>query len=509
MTGLHADTKPSRASGLATGVALLLVLTVLQRGVGFLRGILFCRWLDEEQLGQWDMALGFLAMAAPIVALGIPGSFGKFVEGFRARGQLRGFLRRVTKTCGLLGIAGVAGLLVLNAHLREWVFAGSAKQSLLLAVAAALVGTIVFNFLTSLCTALSLYRTLSITQFMNSVGFAVISIVAILLMGADATTIVIAYGLACCLSSTIAFVGLRQAWTELPPDDSAASATDTWRRILPFAIWVWTTNCLANFFDATDRYMLLHHSGLDAASALGQVGQYHSSRILPALLISVAEMLAAVVLPHLSREWEAANKPAVTARMNFMLKLAGLGFTVVAAAILLGSDVLFGSAFLHKYEAGCAVLPWSLTYSLWFSLAILAQNYLWCADGARLVTFNLCLGLTVNVIANYLLVPKLALHGAVIATSAAHAISLCSLCLISWRHGMRFDRATLAMLALPGCIALGKAGAVVGTLLALGFALRGRVFTAAERRQLQEILHSIAHRLLPKHKRSERSSFSG
>ena len=42
------------------------------------------------------MAYSFLLLAAPVVVLGLPGSFGRYLERFRQRGQLRTFLRRAT-----------------------------------------------------------------------------------------------------------------------------------------------------------------------------------------------------------------------------------------------------------------------------------------------------------------------------------------------------------------------------------------------------------------------------
>ena len=42
------------ADTLAQSIAVL-VMTVIQRGIGFVR-ILFCRWLDAESLGQWTGA---------------------------------------------------------------------------------------------------------------------------------------------------------------------------------------------------------------------------------------------------------------------------------------------------------------------------------------------------------------------------------------------------------------------------------------------------------------------
>ena len=106
-----------------SGVFILLVATVLQRLVGFVREVLFCRWLDAEQLGQWDMAFGFLMVAAPLAVLSLPGTFGRYVERYRQQGQLRRFLRRTALVCAGLGLpaavaVGLGPALVLALDLR-------------------------------------------------------------------------------------------------------------------------------------------------------------------------------------------------------------------------------------------------------------------------------------------------------------------------------------------------------------------------------------------------------
>ena len=65
-----------RTDTLTDSVLVLLALTAVQRLVGFLRAVLFCRWLDPQQLGLWDMAFSFLLLAAPLSAFAIPGWFG-------------------------------------------------------------------------------------------------------------------------------------------------------------------------------------------------------------------------------------------------------------------------------------------------------------------------------------------------------------------------------------------------------------------------------------------------
>ena len=85
-----------QADTLAASVVILLTVTVVQRTVGFGRGVLFCRWLAPESLGQWEMVYSFLMIAAPLAVLGVPGSFGRYAEHYRQRGHLRTFLRRAT-----------------------------------------------------------------------------------------------------------------------------------------------------------------------------------------------------------------------------------------------------------------------------------------------------------------------------------------------------------------------------------------------------------------------------
>jgi len=58
-------------------IVLIALLTVLQRGIGFLRSFYVCGELTPSQLGEWDLAFNFLKIVAPLAVLGIPGSFAR------------------------------------------------------------------------------------------------------------------------------------------------------------------------------------------------------------------------------------------------------------------------------------------------------------------------------------------------------------------------------------------------------------------------------------------------
>ena len=87
--GLGGDT-------LLASICFLVGLTLIQRLIGFGRNVLFCGLLQDDELGRWSLAFNFLLLAAPLAVLGVPGSFGRYVEHFRQRGQFRGFLWRTT-----------------------------------------------------------------------------------------------------------------------------------------------------------------------------------------------------------------------------------------------------------------------------------------------------------------------------------------------------------------------------------------------------------------------------
>ncbi len=105
-----------RPDTLAASVVILLAANVVQRSVGFGRGILFCRWLTPDELGTWEMAYSFLLLAAPVVVLGLPGSFGRYLERFRQRGQLRTFLRRASIWTATLTLVAVSLIVMAADH---------------------------------------------------------------------------------------------------------------------------------------------------------------------------------------------------------------------------------------------------------------------------------------------------------------------------------------------------------------------------------------------------------
>lgn len=495
-----------RTDTLVSSVVLLLVATLLQRTIGFGRGVLFCRWLSPETLGEWEMVYSFLLLAAPLAVLGVPGSFGRYLEHYRQRGHLHTFLRRTSIWTVAWSSATVGAIVVFAPWFSQLLFGNSNGVGLVRGTALCLAAVILHHTLSSLLTALRLFRVVTAVNFAQSLLFAAVAL-ALMLTHASVSSILIGYGVACLLASLGGIVWVWPGIRALDRPDARLPQIEFWPRLLRFAFFVWITNLLSHLFAVVDRYMLVHYAGLASAEALDQVGHYHSSRIVPLLLISFADLLSGLVMPHLSHDWEAGRRTKVGRQTNLCVKLTGLGMLGFGVCVLLFAPLFFDVILQGRYSNGLSVLPWTLTGCVSYGVYAVAQNYLWCAERARLATAPLALGLGLNVVLNLLLLPIWGLSGAVVATAVSTATCLAAILLLSQVHGMTLDRGTWLVVIAPLALSQGThiAAATLGVMAvaAVGTSL---IFTTRERAQLRSLLAEYLAKLRPSLRRKTRST---
>ena len=256
---------PPGIDTLADSVLILLALNVVQRLIGFARAVLFCRWLDAEQLGLWDMAFSFLMLAAPLAVLAIPGAFGRYLEYCRQRGQLRAFVERMGMTCGLLALAAFVGILAARRWFSLLIFGSDNRTGVVAAAAGTLLFIIAFNFLVELLIALRNVRLASVMQLINSAAFAALGVGLLLGWRCDAKSVLLAYGGSCLIAIVWAARPLGRIWRATPPTVEPMPRSVFWTRVAPYAAWVLLFSLLANVFGVMDRYLIVHFSNVPAS----------------------------------------------------------------------------------------------------------------------------------------------------------------------------------------------------------------------------------------------------
>ncbi len=352
-------------------------------------------------------------------------------------------------------------------------------------LAAGLIAVGAYNYFISLLTALRKVRLAAAMEFVNGVLFAALGIALLLTWQCNSASVVIAYGGSCLLSILAVAWWIKAAWKSSPADFEPLPQRRMWSKLIPFAAWILSINMLTNLFGIADRYMIIHFAPGTAEETLSMVGQYHSSRVAPLLLVSIASMLATVLLPHLCHDWESGRRDLVASRLNLFLKLLAYGLIAASAAVLFVAPWLFGVAFQGKFAGGMAVLPWTLAYCIWFGVAMVAQQYLWCAERAGLVGLALGAGLAVNIVLNLALLPRLGLLGAVLAATAANLVALLLILAFARLAGFRAHRGLWIILGLAPAICLGPWVTVVVLLaIALEAIRTDQILSREEKLQL-------------------------
>ena len=160
----------------------------------------------------------------------------------------------------------------------------------------------------------------------------------------------------------------------------------------------------------------------------------------------------------------------------------------VAVAVLIFAPLLFEVAFRNKLSGGMHVLPWALVYCSLFSLFVIVQNYLWCAERAGLSSLALLIGLIVSVSAGLVLLPAYGLQGAVWSATCANIVALGAMYFLSAMLGMRFDRGTWILTIAPISVGLGLWPAMAVLIAVIAVMLTTNwIFTAVEKRQLTDL----------------------
>lgn len=491
------ETEGIASDSLIMGVVFALILTVVQRLVGFLRNIMFCRFMSDDQLGQWSLIYSFVLLLAPLAVLGLPGCFGRFVEYYQRRGQLMTFLKRINWICGA-ATAIIAVALVAFPEQFSWLFfRETGNTEIIYAFAFALIGVTVINYLTSLLEALRQVRIVTLMRFFSAMLFTIVATLLLLIWENGTLAVTIGLGVGSVLACLPAFWFLWNRRNGFSSEGEFLTLKSMWARIAPYAAWMWMCNLLHNLFEVGDRYMLIHYSPVNAEVAQSFVGQYHSGRVIPTVLVGVATMLGGILMPYMTAHWERDEKGKAYTQLNWTIKLIAISFTVIGAGVLLIAPTLFETVLQGRYNDGLAVLPLTLIYCIWFSLFTVAQDYLWVAEEGKYGVIAIAIGVVLNLVCNLLLIPSYGLWGAVFATTIANGLTVVLIYIINnWKgaspdFGCWLTAAMPLLILLPSYLAFAFLAIFVCIAIATPI-----VFQREEKDQIEALVRKLREKLI-------------
>ncbi len=447
-------------ASLVRGLSFLLVLSVLQRLIGFERSVYFCRVLDASSYGLWELSYGFLVVVSPLVVFSLPGVLGRYATRFEQLGVLRRFISKLGLICMSCTCCVSVTLLLFPAWWCRWLYhsQNASLFPLLMWTAIALVVTNGMNFFWETFTALKDLRSTAWLQFGNSLLFAGLSKIY-LRESPTAVAAMTAYSMACGVTLLWSVWRARYRWRQLPVNREFLSTTTMLRQVGPTALWLWSGVVLILSFDYFDRLLPVHLVGAEVA--IRWVGTYGCARVVPQLLVSVTTMFVAVLMPHFATDWERGQKRRLSARWNFFWKFQTLLLVSVALAILWAVPLVLRPLFLERYPGAESILPWVTVGAILPAMIVIVQTYLTCAERLGRAVLILAMGLCLKVGFATLLIPRYGLSGMVFASVLSSGSTLILLLYAAYRSGLRVRAASLGWVGvaiLPGL------GALWGTL---------------------------------------------
>ncbi len=484
-----------KVDSLKFGVAFALILTAVQRVIGLVRSVLFCRMLPEEQLGQWSLTWSYLMLIAPLAVLGLPGSFNRYVEMYRQTGQLKAFLFRITGISLVMTVVFSVLMFVFAEPISHWLYRDSQQQHLVLVMAMSLIVIVAFNFLASLLEAMRQVRLVTIMRFINGLAFAVFGMGLIFFWSNGTEAVTIGFAASCLVAMVPAVWYFTRNWSIVESSSLPLPRQSMWSRVAPFAAWLWVINLVSNLYEVADRNMLLHLAPVSPAEAQAMIGQYHSGRIIPLVLVGLAAMLSGILMSYMTASWERGDREKVSQQLRWTLKLMGLGFTLLGVSVMLVSPLLFQVVLQNKFSGGLAVLPLTLVYCIWYSLVTVGQDYLWCREKGKWACLAVLIGLTANIALNFALIPRFGLGGAVWATAISNLFALVALYVTNFCFGWKPDRGVWLTALLPLVLLL---PVQMGLALVLVFSWAGWkygwLFNEHEQQEFNTLMDGIKQR---------------
>ena len=469
-TSLGAVLSRFRGEPILRGFSLLLILSIVQRIVGFGRSVYFCRTLDESALGLWELGYGFLVVASPLVVFSIPGTLGRYAPFFEQQGVLRSFLQRIATLC-VGGTFIAVMILAMTPKFWSQLLLGNvtgASQTLIVWMAIALLLTNAMNFAWEMFTALKALRATAMVQFGNSVAFLV---AAILLLRRTPTgeSAMVAYVLACGVTVFWAIWRTQRLWRTLPIDTGVLTTRDLLRRIGPTALWLWGSAVMLLLFNYIDRLLPVWLMA-DPSQGVRMAGVCGSASVVPQLLLSITTLFVAAMVPHFAEDWHQKRFRRLRRRIDLFLRWQTVFLCAAAVGMLWCVPWPLRPLFLERYPGAEAIFPWMTVSMIFLAMIQIVQCWFLCAERLGIAVAAFGLGLILKTGLAVVLIPHYGLDGVVTAMVIAHAVTLLLLLGFAWRYGFRPSWGTLGVMTVPAWMGSGPWFATVACAIAGGWA---------------------------------------
>lgn len=380
---------------------------VLSKLRGLLLMPLLIHGLGVDTFGTWSQLLAFTVLVCAITGLNLHHSLIRFIaatpkEAAQAYATTLTTIVVVTMAvCALIGLSATS-------ELRE-LLVGSTDPRILWLSLLVVVTAVVRNL------NLNLYRAVGRLRFRSAVDFVgttaeLAALILIASLGRGLVELVLTLAVfGAVIAGATTLHGLRLTGLAAPDRALLSRALRYGVPLVPAAISMW-------FLDRSDRFVISYFRDQSA------VGIYSAHYAIGSIILFVQAPLQVSLVPKIMQLWERDRTLAVQyIELSFRCFMAAAVF-FIAVVPLLAPNVLTAIA-TAEVAAGSAINVGLIALGLAFwGLCVIETCSLYPADKTRVVGAVTLLCAACNAALCVVLVPRLGIRGAAVATTVAYAI---------------------------------------------------------------------------------------
>ena len=445
---------------MATSIGLVLFLVLIDKVVSFARGIVFARLLGTTEYGIYTLGIFLVPILGTIASLGIPSAFMRYAPRYAMRGGLRSYLRKTYLLTVVLSVLLAGVVLVRPSFFSRLIYGNASHADVIIISAMSIPAFLLLRNLSSTFMGLKLFRAGRLAES-GQVAIYGVAGIALVVVSRSAAMGILGFVISA-FGAVVIFLPLLVRYARsVEPVPEAIVEPAFYRRLLRFTVWFMVTPILTQIFQYVDRFSLQHLMNTS------EQGIYSATANLSESVSAVGLAICNVVYPHLSATWEMGQRGKALKDLDSALRITAIIVLVVGLVL-----VVFGKWFIMvllggEYVSGAGVLPFLVVFYLFTTLVWLFGAYPPLIEKTYVSAIAFSIAMPGNIILNLMLIPRLGMVGAAVATMVSYFLMWCIVVILCHRFGLPVTKRTVItclltfVLLMPPLLAIPAVGLIL------------------------------------------------
>ncbi|MBI5676084.1 MAG: flippase [Nitrospirae bacterium] len=429
----------------SAGITLLLM--IVERVIGTLRGIIFARLLGPSEYGVFNLAFFFVPLIVALGRLGIPSSYTRYAPQYEIKGMLGDFLRKTYFLTVVISVFFTIISLIFSRQISALIYKTAEYNFIIMLCALTIIPSVMYENITASFNGIRVFKMSSLLRFSQLICFTVIGIVFVILYPKAESAISANLMSSVLVLPVFGFI----VWKYILNSDSQnikIQEDNFYSKIFKFSIWFTFLPIIDTLFNYTGRLVLNRFLGLE------EVGIYSMAINIANILFMFGAIANNVLAPNLSHRWEMGERNKVVSHVNLSIKINIVFLMFIAVTLSLFKEQFVSILYGQAYIKSISVLNIMMIFSIFSSITLNLGVFPWLIEKPYIFIVNNVLGLGINLILSYILIPHYHMQGAAIANTISIFVNIVLMNIWLYIFKFKIKAATVFLCIIPICLLL-------------------------------------------------------